>query len=187
MEDALVAFGLVFLAELGDKSMLLAVGFAARYRVWPVLAGIVVAAIVSVGLAVAVGAALGTALPERTIAVVAGLVFIGFGIWTLRDDDDDAEGDVDLKGHTLFVGVTLAFLISEIGDKTTIAAMTLAGTQAAVPTWIGGAAGMTAASGIAIMVASVLGSRLPQRGVRITAAAAFFAFGVWFLVDGVLG
>jgi Ca2+/H+ antiporter, TMEM165/GDT1 family len=186
VEDALVAFSLVFLAELGDKSMLLAVGFAARYRIWPVLAGIAAASVFSVGLGVAVGTALGAAVPERAIALVGGLVFLGFGIWVLRGGDDD-DARTELQGRSLFLGVTLAFFVAEIGDKTMIAAVALGGTQQALPTLVGGAAGMTAASGIAIVVASLLGHRLPERLVRIVSGVAFLGFGVWFLAESLLG
>jgi Ca2+/H+ antiporter, TMEM165/GDT1 family len=84
VNDLLATFGLVFLAELGDKSMLLAIGFAARYRPWPVLGGIAIAAFTMLGLSTLAGAALGLALPERALAIAGGLLFLGFGLWTRR-------------------------------------------------------------------------------------------------------
>ena len=186
MDELLATFGLVFLAELGDKSMLLAIAFAARYRPWPVIAGIAIAAVVMMGLSTLIGAALGAALPERAIAIGGGLLFLGFGIWTLRDDDDEDE-DAELRSGSVLLGVTLAFLVAEFGDKTMIATTTLAGTQSPVPTWIGASLGMTAASGLAVVVATLLGARLPDRLVRIIAALAFFAFGAFLLVDGIRG
>jgi putative Ca2+/H+ antiporter (TMEM165/GDT1 family) len=184
--DLLAAFGLVFLAELGDKSMLLAIAFAARYRPWPVLGGIAIAALVMLGLSTLVGAALGAALPERALAIGGGLLFLGFGVWTLREDDDEDE-EAQLRSGSVLLGVTLAFLVAEFGDKTMLATATLASTQTAVPTWLGAAAGMTAASGIAIAVASAVGARLPERAVRLVAAGAFLLFGVLLLVEGVRG
>jgi Ca2+/H+ antiporter, TMEM165/GDT1 family len=185
--DLLSAFGLVFLAELGDKSMLLAIAFAARYRPWPVLGGIAIAALVMLGLSTLVGAALGAALPERALAIGGGLLFVGFGLWTLRDDDDDDENAGELRNGSVLVGVTLAFLVAEFGDKTMLATAALASTQAPVPTWLGAAVGMTAASGIAIVLATFAGSRLPERAVRLVAAGAFLLFGALLLVEGLRG
>lgn len=186
MEPLLTSFGLVFLAELGDKSMLLALAFATRYRPLPVVAGIAVAAFGMLGLSTLAGAALGAALPEQALAIVGGLLFLGFGIWTLRGDDDDDES-TDLRGTSVLLGVTLAFLVAEFGDKTMIATVTLASTQPALPTWIGAGLGMTVASGLAIVVGSVLGARLPERATRLLAAGAFLVFGVLLLVDGITG
>lgn len=189
MFDALLAsFGLVFLAELGDKSMVLAIAFAARYRPWPVLGGIAIAAFAMLGLSTLLGAAMGAALPEQAVAIAGGLLFLGFGIWTLIDDDDDdddeAEAAAGLRSTSVLLGVTLAFLIAEFGDKTMLATLTLAGTQAALPTWIGAGLGMTAASGIAIAIATVVGRQLNARVLRLVAAAAFLLFGLLLLVGG---
>ena len=188
IEAFLASFGLVFLAELGDKSMLLAIAFAARYRPWPVLGGIAIAAFVMLGLSTLLGAALGAALPERAVAIGGGLLFLGFGLWTLLDDDDDDDDeDEELRSGSVLLGVTLAFLIAEFGDKTMLATLTLAGTQPAVPTWLGAGLGMTAASGIAIVLATAAGARLPERIMRVVAATAFLLFGVLLLVSGLRG
>jgi Ca2+/H+ antiporter, TMEM165/GDT1 family len=185
--DLLAAFGLVFLAELGDKSMLLAVAFAVRYRPWPVLGGIAIAAFTMLGLATLVGAALGAALPERAVAIGGGLLFLGFGAWTLLGDDDDEDGAGSLRSSSVLLGVTAAFLVAEFGDKTMLATLALAGGQAPVPTWLGAGAGMTAASGIAIVLSVAAGARLPERVLHLVAAAAFLAFGVLLLVSGLRG
>jgi Ca2+/H+ antiporter, TMEM165/GDT1 family len=184
--DLVASFALVFLAELGDKSMLLAIAFAARYRAWPVLAGIAIAAFGMLGLSTLAGAALGAALPERLLAILGGLLFIGFGIWTLRGDDDDAEA-AELRSGSVLLGVTLAFVVAEFGDKTMLATVTLGSTQAALPTWLGAGAGMTAASGLAIAVTRVVGSRLPERAVELAAAGAFLLFGALLLIGGIRG
>lgn len=186
IEALLASFGLVFLAELGDKSMVLAIAFAARYRPWPVLGGIAIAAFTMLGLSTLLGAALGAALPERAVAIGGGLIFLGFGVWTLLDnDEEDEDEDAGLRGSSVLLGVTLAFLIAEFGDKTMLATLTLAGTQPPVPTWIGASLGMTAASGIAIAVATLVGRQLNERVLRLVAAAAFLLFGVLLLVEGI--
>lgn len=186
MEPLLASFGLVFLAELGDKSMLLALAFATRYRPLPVLAGIAIAAFAMLGLSTAAGAALGAALPERALAIAGGLLFLAFGLWTLRGGDDEDEG-TDLRGSSVLAGVTLAFLLAEFGDKTMLATITLASNQPPVPTWLGAGLGMTIASGSAIVIGAMLGARLPERATRIVAAGAFLVFGVLLLIDGVTG
>jgi len=186
IEALLASFGLVFLAELGDKSMVLAIAFAARYRPWPVLGGIAIAAFTMLGLSTLLGAALGAALPERAVAIGGGLLFLAFGVWTLVDRDDDEEDeDAGLRSSSVLLGVTLAFLIAEFGDKTMLATLTLAGTQPPVPTWIGASLGMTAASGIAIAVATLVGRQLNERVLRLVAAGAFLLFGVLLLVEGI--
>lgn len=186
MEALLASFGLVFLAELGDKSMLLALAFAARYRPLPVLAGIAIAAFAMLGLSTLVGAALGAALPQQALAIGGGLLFLAFGLWILRPEDDEEE-TVELRGSSVLLGVTLAFVVAEFGDKTMLATITLASTQPAVPTWIGASLGMTVASGLAIVVGAALGARLPERMTRLVAAGAFLVFGVLLLIEGVTG
>jgi Ca2+/H+ antiporter, TMEM165/GDT1 family len=188
--DALAAFGLVFLAELGDKSMLLAIAIAARYRPWPVLGGISVAAFLMLGVATLAGTALGVALPERALAIGGGVLFLAFGVWTMRTalwaDEADEELD-DLPTRSVLLGVTVAFLIAEFGDKTMLATAALASTRAPLPIWLGAGAGMTLASGIAIGVTTLLGSRLPRRAVHLAAAFAFLAFGALLLLGGIRG
>jgi Ca2+/H+ antiporter, TMEM165/GDT1 family len=187
VEAGLGAFGLVFLAELGDKSMVLAVAFAARYRPWPVIGGIAIAALVMLGLATALGAALGTALPQRVLALGGGVLFLAFGLWTLHGGDDEEDEAATLRGGSVLLGVTLAFLVAEFGDKTMLATAALASTQAAIPTWIGASLGMTAASGLAVGVATLAGRRLPPRVLRLAAAGAFLLFGVLLLWEGFRG
>jgi|SRR6056297_1962292 len=188
MEAFVATLGLVFLAELGDKSMLLAIAFAARYRPWPVVGGVAIAAFAMLGAASLLGAALGAALPERAVAIGGGLLFIVFGLLTLRDEDDDeAEDLAGVRRGPVLLGVTAAFLVAEFGDKTMIATLTLAGNQAALPTWLGAGLGMTLASGIAIGLTTVIGTRLPERTLRVLAAGAFLLFGVLLLVTGIRG
>lgn len=185
-EAFLASFGLVFLAELGDKSMLLAIAFAARYRPWPVVGGVAIAAFTMLGAASLLGAALGAALPERAVAIAGGLLFIAFGVLTLRDDDDEEE-EVGLGRGSVLLAVSAAFLVAEFGDKTMIATLALAGTQPPLPTWLGAGLGMTLASGIAIALTTLVGARLPERAVRLLAAGAFLLFGVLLLVSGIRG
>lgn len=187
MDALLTALGLVFIAELGDKSMLLALAFATRYRPWPVFGGIALAAFTMLGLSTLVGAALGAALPGRVLAIGGGLLFLVFGVWTLRPEDEPEDEVRELRGGSVLLGVTVAFMVAEFGDKTMLATIALAGNQPAIPTWLGASLGMTAAGGIAIVVGAVLGARLPERATRIVAGLVFFLFGGLLLWEGLRG
>src|SRR5215210_6449212 len=84
VDALLLSFGVIFVAELGDKSQLMALAFAARYRALPVLAGITVATAVVHAVSVLVGVTVGAAMPTEVISVVAGVAFLAFGLWTIR-------------------------------------------------------------------------------------------------------
>jgi len=204
LQGLAVAFGVVFVAELGDKSQLLAMTLAARYRPWAVLAGIAAAALVLQGLAVLVGSFVGDRLPTRPIQVVAGLAFLAFAVWTLLDrDDDDADGadadgddagepggvehDAAPERRSGLLTAGTAFFVSEFGDKTMLATVTLATQQGALGTWLGASAGMVAADALAVVVGAVAGARLPRRVVRWVAAATFALFGVVMVATALLG
>jgi Ca2+/H+ antiporter, TMEM165/GDT1 family len=189
--DLLAVFGVIFMAELGDKSQLLALALSTRYRAMVVIAGIAAAAATMLGVSVIVGATLGAALPERPMQVVAGLLFVAFGVWTLRDDDDDdddgEDADVAARGRGGFLAAYVAFLVAEFGDKTMLATAVLATTRGAIPTWIGATLGMTAASAIVVIIGSRASARLPERPVRLVVAALFVLVGLLLLVDAARG
>jgi putative Ca2+/H+ antiporter (TMEM165/GDT1 family) len=189
MDAVFVSFGVIFLAELGDKSQLMALAFATRYRALPVLLGITVATATVHLVSVLVGAVLGAALPVRAITIAAGLAFLGFAAWTLRGDrltDEEAER-VERSQGSAVVAASVAFFLAELGDKTMLATITLAASGSLVAVWIGSTLGMVAADALAIGVGRVLGDRLPERAVRIGAALAFLVFGLVLLVQGLRG
>lgn len=183
-----LAFGVVFVAELGDKSQLLALALAARYRPLPVLAGIALGSAFMFAVSVGVGAVLGAALPTRALNLLAGLAFVGFGLWTLRGDDEEDDGATPEVGTRSVVLTTAgALLVAELGDKTMLATITLASTNGVVGTWAGATLAMVAADALAILVGAVLGARLPERTIRIGAAVLFFLFGLALLWEGIRG
>lgn len=181
-----VSFALIFVAELGDKSQLMAMTFATRYRARTILAAITAATAVVHLLSVAVGAALGAALPTDAISVVAGVAFLGFAAWTIRGDelDDDDEARSQRTNRSVFFTVAGAFFLSELGDKTMLATVTLATDYGWFGVWLGSTIGMVAADALAIVVGQQLGARLPERVVKVGAAATFVIFGVWMMIDG---
>jgi putative Ca2+/H+ antiporter (TMEM165/GDT1 family) len=187
VEPFAVAFAVVFIAELGDKTQLVAMSLAARYRTLTVLAGITIAYAITNGISVVVGGLLGAALPTTAISIAGAIAFFGFAIWTLRDDSgDEADGDDDagqIGGRSVLFSIIGAMVLAELGDKTMLATATLAARESPLLTWAGATLGITASGALAVGVGSVLGDRLPRRTIRLAAAALFALFGVLLLVD----
>jgi Ca2+/H+ antiporter, TMEM165/GDT1 family len=181
----LISFGVIFVAELGDKSQLMALAFATRYQALPVLAGITGATALVHLISVVVGALLGAALPARPVNLLAGLAFLGFAAWTLRGDSL-SQGEADRARRSTgsaVLAASIAFFLAELGDKTMLATITLATREGLLGTWIGSTLGMVAADAIAILVGQQLGRRLPERAVRIGAATSFVLFGALLLAE----
>ena len=171
---------------MGDKSQLMALTFAARYKAVPVLIGITVATALVHAVSVLIGVMLGAAIPTRAITILAGLAFLGFAAWTLRGDelDDEEASKASRTNRSAIVAVSVAFLLAELGDKTMLATITLASTEGWFGTWLGSTAGMVAADGLAIVVGKQLGDRLPEKAIRIGASVAFLVFGLVLLAEG---
>lgn len=186
IEAFLISFGAVFVAELGDKSQLMALTFAARYPALVVLAGVTIATFVVHAGSVVLGVAFAAAIPTNVIQVVGGLAFLGFAAWTIRGDslDDEEQGRASRAGGWAIVAVGSAFFLAELGDKTMLVTITLATTAEPWGTWLGSTLGMVAADAIAIVVGAWLGTRLPERAIKVFASIAFVAFGVILLAEG---
>jgi Ca2+/H+ antiporter, TMEM165/GDT1 family len=188
LEAFWISLGAIFLAELGDKSQLMAMTFATRFKAWTVLLGITIATTVVHLVSVALGGLIGDALPTTAIAVVAGLAFLGFAVWTLRGDEltEEESRKAQRVTRNALIAVTVAFFLSELGDKTMLATITLATRHDWVGTWIGSTVGMVAADALAILVGRLLGRHLPEKIIRYGAAAAFAVFGVVLLAQALL-
>ncbi|MFM7409202.1 MAG: TMEM165/GDT1 family protein [Actinomycetota bacterium] len=189
MSAFLVSFGVIFVAELGDKSQLMALAFATRYKPLPVLVAITIATAIVHLASVAIGAVVGAALPTRPINAIAALAFVVFGLWTLRGDELTSEDEERARKTTrnVLVSVGTVFFLAELGDKTMLATVTLATREGVVGTWLGSTLGMVAADALAIVVGRALGSRLPERAIKVGAAVAFFVFAVLLGVEAVRG
>jgi putative Ca2+/H+ antiporter (TMEM165/GDT1 family) len=186
LEAFLLSFGVIFVAGLGDKSQLMALAFASRYRPMPVVLGITIATLIVHAGSVLLGSAVALALPTDLIAIVAGIAFLFFAVWTLRGDElgEGDEARARRSASSVVVAVGVAFFLAELGDKTMLATITLATTEEAIGTWLGSTAGMVVADAIAIGLGAWLGARLPDRPIRIGAALAFVVFGLLLIGEG---
>jgi len=185
----LLSFGIIFVAELGDKSQLMALAFAARYRALPVLVGITIATAFVHAVSVFIGAVVGASLPTRAISITAGLAFFAFAIWTVRGDtlDDEEAARAGRSERSAIVAASVAFFLAELGDKTMLATITLATSEGALGVWLGSTLGMVAADALAILAGKQLGQRLSARAVKLGAAASFVVFGLLLLWQGLRG
>jgi putative Ca2+/H+ antiporter (TMEM165/GDT1 family) len=167
----------------------MALAFATRYRALPVLVGITAATAVVHAVSVVVGALVGAALPRRPVDLLAGLAFLAFAAWTLRGDalSEDEAARARRSTRSAVLAASVAFFLAELGDKTMLATITLATREGLLGTWAGSTLGMVAADAIAILIGRQLGRRLPDRAVRIGAAASFVLFGALLLFEAARG
>ncbi len=187
IDAAVLSFVIVFLAEMGDKSQLISLAFATRYRAATVLVAITAASLLLSAASTIIGAALALALPTDLVKIAAGLVFLALALWALRDAGQGGGGKADdsrLSGVWAPLAIGGAFFLAEFGDKTMLVTMTLAATEEPVGVWLGSALGMVAANAIAVAIGAAIGTRLPARWIRLLSAAAFVLFGVVLIVKG---
>jgi putative Ca2+/H+ antiporter (TMEM165/GDT1 family) len=178
-----IAFGLVLIAEMGDKTQLIALAFATRFNTTVVVAGVFGATIVVHLFSVLIGELAGTALPVFWINLISGIAFIGFGVWTLRGDSIDGDEKDKPSRFGPLLTVATSFFLAELGDKTMLATVAIASQQSSfVGVWLGSTLGMVVADGIAIIVGKVMGMRLPERLIKYFAAIIFFASGIVTIV-----
>ena len=184
----LLSFGVIFVAELGDKSQLMALAFATRYRAVPVLIGITIATAVVHLVSVLIGAGLGATLPTTWITLAAGIAFFGFAAWTMRGDElsIDEAGKANRSVRSAVIAASAAFFLAELGDKTMLATITLATQYGWFGTWLGSTVGMVAADALAILVGRLLGRHLPEKAIKYGAAALFAIFGIWLIVEAIV-
>lgn len=189
IQALLLSTVVVFVAEMGDKSQLMALTFATRYRAWVVLTAISIATALVHALSVALGVAAAAVLPTTWLQIGAGLAFLGFAWWTWRGDEltEQDRRRAAAGGRSALLAVGGAFLLAELGDKTMLATVALATDHDPWGVWIGSTVGMVAADALAVVVGRVLGARLPDRVIRIGATVAFAVFGVVLLVEAIRG
>ncbi|HEY5803744.1 MAG TPA: TMEM165/GDT1 family protein [Lysobacter sp.] len=183
---AAVSTGTVALAEIGDKTQLLALLLAARFRKpWPIVAGILVATLLNHALAAWFGTLVAQWLTPDVLRWVVAVSFLAVAIWTLKPDKlDDEDGSLPARGA--FIATTIAFFLAEIGDKTQVATVLLAARYQ--PFWevvAGTTLGMLLANVPVVLLGSRLADRLPLKTARTVAALVFLALAAWVGVRGI--
>lgn len=179
MEAFLVSTGIVALAEIGDKTQLLAFILAARFRKpTPIILGILVATLLNHGVAGALGAWITTVVPADILRWILGIGFLAMAAWILVPDKFD-ESEADLTHHGIFITTLIAFFLAEIGDKTQIATVSLAAQyQALVAVVAGTTLGMMLANVPAVILGDRIAHRIPVRLVHGIAAVIFAILGI---------
>lgn len=180
MESLLVSTGVVALAEIGDKTQLLAFILAARFKKpVPIILGILAATIVNHGLAGALGAWITATVTPQILRWVLGLSFIAMAIWTMIPDKIEEEETQVAKRFGVFGATLITFFLAEMGDKTQIATVAMAAHYAApLMVVIGTTLGMLIADVPAVFVGDKLASRIPMKLVHSIAAGIFALLGV---------
>lgn len=207
-----IATMLILIGELGDKSQLLALLLATRYKIWQVVVGIFLATFTVHFFTTGIGMLVGGALPNWLMPWITGILFVGFGIWTLRGDKvDEAEADKGFHRFGPIAATFVAFFIAELGDKTQLMTLAIAadpgGTIAQFPAvanvlqyfglaathvskaqefWavtLGSTVGMVLADMIAILVGRMLGKSLPEKLITRVSGCLFIALGVFSIIS----
>lgn len=183
MEAFLISTGVVALAEIGDKTQLLAFILAARFRKpWPIVFGILVATLVNHGFAGALGAWITSLMGPEMLRWVLGVSFIAMAVWTLIPDKFDEE-DAKLARYGVFWTTVVAFFLAEMGDKTQVATVALAAQFNSLLAVVAGTTfGMMLANVPAVLLGDRLAHRLPVRLVHGVAAAIFAVLGAVVLL-----
>ncbi len=184
MTGSLLAFVIsattVVIAEMGDKTQLLAMCFATKYKAWKVLVGVFIATVLNHALAVTAGYFLKEVLSSYSniIQITASFAFIGFALWTIRGDSIDDENQKKLKFGAI-ITVAIAFFIAEMGDKTQIATITLAA-KYGNPFFVlmGTTTGMLISDGIGIVFGVIMNKKLDGKLLKWISAGLFTAFGI---------
>ncbi len=178
MEAFINSFVLVFISEMGDKTQLLALVLAAKFRKpVPIMIGILIATLLNHALASYVGSFITLYVPPDVLKWTLATTFIGFGLWMLIPDKD--EGFEDKKGWGPFITTTVAFFFAEMGDKTQLATVAL-GAKFTAPliVTVGTTLGMLAANFPAVLFGHKFTEKIPMKTVHKIASAIFIIFGI---------
>jgi putative Ca2+/H+ antiporter (TMEM165/GDT1 family) len=186
MEAFLVSTGVVALAEIGDKTQLLALVLAARYRKpVPIVLAILVATLLNHALAGSVGAVLARMVDPRVMRWILGVSFIAMAVWMLIPDKLEGEQQLKPPRFGVFATTLFAFFLLEMGDKTQIATIALAAKYPQLAAVVAGTTfGMMVANVPAVLLGDVAATKLPLRVIRAVCAAVFGVIGVLVLADG---
>ena len=184
MVEFFVSTGVVALAEIGDKTQLLALVLAARFRkTWPIVLGILCATVINHGLAGAVGALAAWLIDAGVLRWLLGLSFLAMAVWVLVPDRLDGEEAGTVTRHGVFMTTFISFFLAEMADKTQIATVALAAQYSATLLVVAGTTlGMLIADVPAVFIGGFFGEKLPVKAIRIVSAGLFAVLGVVALV-----
>jgi Ca2+/H+ antiporter, TMEM165/GDT1 family len=179
----LSSFFFIFLAEMGDKTQLVALSFATKFNPWKVVAGIFIGTLVSHLMAVIIGQNLSLIIPMQYLEIIVGLSFIGFGLWTLKGDKYDGKKEKKNSKLGPVITIALAFFLAELGDKTQLATISLAAQYRTLfGVLVGSTSGMVCADGLAIALGCFAGKKMPEKTIKYFSAAIFIVFGLVILI-----
>ena len=183
MEAFLVSLTSIATAEMGDRTQLLALVLAARYRKpWPIVAGVLCATLANHGIAGLIGTWFGTRLSTALLDAVVGVSMIAMALWSLKPDTFDTQV-TPASNAGAFMATLVTFFVAEIGDKTQIATVALAAAYPSLIAVVGGTTcGMLFANTPAIFLGNAFAHRLPLRAIHYAACGLFAVLGVIFLV-----
>lgn len=187
---ASTAFGLIALAELGDKTQLVCMTLAARHPPMPVLLGAALAFALLNGLAVLFGASIAAWLPEWLTAAGVAILFGVFGWWLWREADAATVEVAEQSGRSALLSTFGLIFVAELGDKTQLAVVGLASSQAMLPVWVGGTLGLVAISALGVLAGHTMLRRLPARLLHRVGGTLFLllaALAGWRVVAGLAG
>ncbi len=181
MEPFLQSFGLVLASEMGDKTQLLALVLALRFKKpLIVMLGILVATLLNHALATYLGTWLASHFSAQTLKISLAIIFLAFAVWILFPDKiDDNETSIDQKSKNAFFTTVVLFFLAEMGDKTQLATLALgAKFQSPILVTIGTTLGMLVADGLAVVFGEKLTKIIPMQAIRIFSSILFAAFGL---------
>ncbi len=182
----LSTFGLIFLAEIGDKSQLVCMTLAARYRHAPVMLGAVAAFLVLNTLAVVFGAGLAQWIPEKIISAAVAILFAFFGIKSLltKEEELDQDGEaLDKFAHSIFISTFMMLFLAEMGDKTQIAVAGLAVTFDPVAVWVGASLALITTSALGIWLGVTLLRKIPLHRLHQFSGVFFLGVAVFAIIQ----
>lgn len=180
-QEYIQAMLMILIAEMGDKTQILALTFATKYKLRQIVIGVMIGSFLNHGIAIILGSLLTKVVAIDALQLVAGAMFVAFAFWSLKVDDDEEESAGSKYGPVLTVA--LAFFLGELGDKTQLTALTL-GASAKFPFFIllGTVTGMVLTSMIGIWIGAKLGKKIPEMQLKLGAFGVFMFFGLEKLI-----
>lgn len=177
MQSFWASLGIIFLAEMGDKTQIVAMAYGMRYGIRDAVLGILWAIAFIHLISVSAGKLIGVWIPSVYLQIVSALCFFGFAVWTLISNENEEEAHASSRHPIILIGT--AFIVAEMGDKTMLATATLATTRAWLPVWAGSTIGMFLADGLGIAFGRWFGKHIPQTFFKWASALVFFVFALW--------